>query len=106
MRTLGGLPLVVIAAGMHRELFGALAPSLQRALERLWSRMQTELAGLSSDHVLVLARRSDHVVQRLDGQPQVVLGAVRAVVRAARDKTRLARCARVFAGPAVRCLAG
>jgi hypothetical protein len=43
-------------------------------------------------------------VQRLDGQPRVVLRAVRAVVRAARDQTRLERCARVFAGPAVRCL--
>jgi pimeloyl-ACP methyl ester carboxylesterase len=106
VRTLGGLPLVVIAAGMHRGLFGALAPSLQRALGRLWARMQMELAGLSSDHVLVLARRSDHVVQRLDGQPQVVLRAVRAVVRAARDKTRLERCAHLFAGPAVRCLGG
>lgn len=104
VRTLGDLPLVVIAAGRHRELFGALAPSLQRGLERLWARMQTELAGLSSDHALVLARRSDHVVQRLDGQPQVVLRAVREVVRAARDQTRLERCARVFTGPAVRCL--
>jgi pimeloyl-ACP methyl ester carboxylesterase len=106
VRTLGDLPLVVIAAGMHRELFGALAPSLQRALERLWARMQTGLAGLSSDRVLVLARRSDHVVQRLDGQPQVVLLAVRAVVRAVRNQTRVARCAHVFTGPAVRCLEG
>ena len=106
VRTLGDLPLVVIAAGMHRELFGGLAPSLQRALVRLWARMQTGLARLSSDRVLVLARRSDHSVQRLDGQPQVVVRAVRAVVRAARDKTRVARCAHVFAGPAVRCLAG
>jgi len=54
----------------------------------------------------VLARRSDHFVQRIDGQPQVVTGALRALVRAARGKTRLASCASLFRGPAVRCLSG
>jgi hypothetical protein len=56
--------------------------------------------------VHVLALRSDHFVQRIDGQPQVVTGALRAVVRAAREKTRLPPCARLFRGPAVRCLSG
>jgi hypothetical protein len=98
--------LVVIAAGRHEQLFGPEDTPLRRAEERLWSRMQSELAGLSSDHVLVLARRSDHFVQRVDGQPRVVTGAVRAVLRAARGKTRLEPCARLFRGPAVRCLSG
>jgi pimeloyl-ACP methyl ester carboxylesterase len=106
VRTLRDVPLVVIAARRHDELFGALAPALQRAQARLWNRMQGELASLSSDRTLVLALRSGHFVQRLDGQPQVVVRAVRDVVRAARTKRRLAPCSRVFRGPGVRCLAG
>ena len=106
VRSLGDLPLVVIEAGRHEQLFGPDKTPLWRAEARLWSRMQSELARLSSDHVHVLARRSDHFVQRVDGQPQVVTGALRAVVRAAREKTRLASCASLFRGPAVRCLSG
>jgi pimeloyl-ACP methyl ester carboxylesterase len=106
VRSLGDVPLVVIAAGRHEQLFGFADTPLRRAQARLWSTMQSELAGLSRDHVLVLARRSDHFVQRVDGQPRVVLDAVRAAVRAARDKAPLERCARLFRGPAVRCLSG
>jgi hypothetical protein len=56
--------------------------------------MQDELAALSSDQVHVVALGSDHWVQirrshrgnqRIDGQPDVVIRAVQAVVRAARD---------------------
>jgi hypothetical protein len=72
----------------------------------VWRRMQAELGQLSSDRVLVLARRSDHFVQRVDGQPEVVTRALRAVVRAARARTRLAPCVQLFHGPAVSCLAG
>jgi hypothetical protein len=43
------------------------------------------------------------VIQGPDGQPDVVVRAVRAVVRSARDGRRLAPCARVFSGPSVRC---
>ena len=106
VRSLGDLPLVVIEAGRHEQIFGPDKTPLWHAEARLWSRMQAELARLSSDHVHVLARRSDHFVQRIDGQPQVVAGALRAVVRAAREKTRLPPCASLFRGPAVRCLSG
>jgi pimeloyl-ACP methyl ester carboxylesterase len=106
VRSLGDLPLVVIEAARHEQIFGPDKTPLWRAEARLWSRMQAELARLSSDHVHVLARRSDHFVQRIDGQPQVVAGALRAVVRAAREKTRLPPCATLFRGPAVRCLSG
>jgi pimeloyl-ACP methyl ester carboxylesterase len=106
VRSLGDLPLVVIEAGRHDQLFGPDHTPLWHAEARLWSRMQAELARLSSDHVHVLARRSDHFVQRIDGQPRVVAAALRAVVRAAREKTRLAPCAQIFHGPSVRCLSG
>ena len=83
-----------------------------RALYRLWLTMQDELAALSSDHVHVVALRSDHWIQirhftrgntEIDGQPDVVVRAVRAVVRAARDRARLPPCRRLFAGAGVRC---
>jgi pimeloyl-ACP methyl ester carboxylesterase len=106
VRSLGDLPLVVIEAGRHEQILGPDKTPLWHAEARLWSRMQAELARLSSDHVLVLARRSDHFVQRIDGQPEVVARALRAVVRAAREKTRLAPCAKLFRGRAVRCLSG
>jgi pimeloyl-ACP methyl ester carboxylesterase len=106
VRSLGDLPLVVIEAGRHEQIFGPDKTPLWRAEARLWRRMQAELARLSSDHVHVLARRSDHFVQRIDGQPRVVAGALRAVVSAAREKTRLPPCASLFHGAAVRCLSG
>jgi pimeloyl-ACP methyl ester carboxylesterase len=106
VRSLGDVPLVVIEAGRHDAIFGGLPPALRRAQERLWSRSQAELAGLSSDHALVRAERADHFVQRLDGQPRVVVRAVQAVVRAARTGARLEHCARAFRLPAVRCLSG
>jgi hypothetical protein len=74
--------------------------------------MHGELAALSSDHVHVVAARSDHWVQvrhfyrgseRIDGQPDVVVLAVEGVIRAARDGTHLAPCRRLFGGSAVRC---
>jgi pimeloyl-ACP methyl ester carboxylesterase len=106
VRSLGDLPLVVIEAGRHEQIFGPDKTPLWRAEARLWSRMQAELARLSSDHVHVVARRSDHFVQRIDGQPRVVAAALRAVVGAAREGTRLPPCASLFHGAAVRCLSG
>jgi len=57
--------------------------SLVPGFERLWTTMKDELAALSSDHVHVVALRSDHFVQRLDGQPGVVIRATDAVVNTA-----------------------
>jgi pimeloyl-ACP methyl ester carboxylesterase len=104
VRTLGATPLAVITAGRHEAELGALPRGLARAQERLWNTMQDELAALSSDHLHVVALRSDHFVQRLDGQPDVVVRAVGAVVRAARDHARLPACRRLFSGPALRCV--
>jgi pimeloyl-ACP methyl ester carboxylesterase len=106
VRSLGDLPLIVIEARRHEQIFGPDKTPLWQAEARLWSRMQAELARLSSDHVHVIARRSDHFVQRIDGQPRVVADALRAVVDAARGKTRLPPCAALFHGAAVRCLSG
>jgi hypothetical protein len=110
--SLGDTPLAVITAGTHKSDSAAMPAPLARALYGLWVRMQDELAALSRDHVHVVALNSDHWVQvrrfyrgdqRIDGRPDVVVRAVEAVVRAARDRTRLAPCRRVFSGSDVRC---
>jgi pimeloyl-ACP methyl ester carboxylesterase len=104
VRSLGDTPLAVVTAGTHDGEWGReVSPRLGRALDGLWARMQDELAALSTDHIHVVALRSDHFVQRLDGQPDVVIRAVQAVIRAAREHTRLPPCRRLFSSPDVRC---
>jgi hypothetical protein len=65
--------------------------------------MQDELAALSDDSVHVVALGSGHDVPT--DQPSVVVSAVEAVVRAARARTHLPPCPRIFSGSRVRCRA-
>ena len=68
-----------------RRRRAAVPRRTRRAVGRLWTTMQDELAGLSTDRVHVVAVRSGHFVQGpVDGQPAVVVAGVRAVVDAAR----------------------
>ena len=80
---LGDRPLVVLAAGGSRE--GAADP---------WTEDQRQLAGLSSNSTFVGAAKSGHFIER--DQPDLVVEAIRQVVRAARDDSRLARCEETF----------
>jgi pimeloyl-ACP methyl ester carboxylesterase len=109
---LGDTPLAVITAGTHQADSTDMPAPLARALYGLWLTMQDELAAMSSDHVHVVALSSDHWIQvrrfyrgdqRIDGQPDVVVRAVEAVIRAARHGTRLPPCRRLFSGSDVRC---
>jgi pimeloyl-ACP methyl ester carboxylesterase len=101
VRTIGDTPLVVITHG-HGD--PTLPARMRRPIERLWMRMQDELAAMSRDSVHVVATRSGHFVQGYaDGQPAVVARAVRAVVDAARSRSPLPACQALFAGPAVAC---
>jgi hypothetical protein len=104
VRSLGDTPLAVITAGTHADDWGRVVPPrLARALDRQWATMQDELAALSTDHIHVLALRSDHLVQRNDGQPGVVIRAVDAVARAAREHRPLPPCRRLFRGSGTQC---
>jgi pimeloyl-ACP methyl ester carboxylesterase len=101
--TLGDTPLAVVTAG-REDNFPRTPPQLARALRRLWGRMQDELAGLSHNSVHVVALHSNHdVPASRGGQPSVVVKAVEAVLRAAREGTRLPPCSRIFNGSQVRC---
>ena len=104
IRSLGDKPLVVVTAAREREQFDEFPPSLFRQAERQWRKLQTELASLSPDHAHVVASRSDHFIHRSDQQPEVVVRAIQAVVRAVRDDAPLPPCERLFSGPDVRCL--
>jgi porphyrinogen peroxidase len=106
--SLGDIPLAVLTAGTHHADSTGMPRRLARALYRLWLTMQDELAALSSDHVHVVALRSDHWIQighftrgntEIDGRPDVVVRAVRAVVRAARDRARLPPSGACSPGP-------
>jgi len=101
--TLGGMPLAVITAGRQDNL-PRTPPRLHQALTRLWDGMQDELAALSENSVHVVALASNHdVLSSRSGQPSVIVGAVQAVVGAARSHARLPPCRRLFSGSDVRC---
>jgi pimeloyl-ACP methyl ester carboxylesterase len=103
--TLGDTPVAVVTRGQSGAENEGLPPRVRRAFDGIWTRMQDELAALSSDHLHVVATRSDHFVQSFaGGQPPVVIGAVRAVVTAARTHNHLPACGRLFRGSGVRCL--
>jgi len=102
IRSLGDKPLVVLSAARERELFTGVPSAVYPRWNRVWRAMQHELARLSSDHAHVLALRSDHFIQ--NDQPDLVIRAIRAVVRTVRDDAELPPCERLFPGPDVRCL--
>jgi pimeloyl-ACP methyl ester carboxylesterase len=102
IRSLGDLPLVVITAN---DDFADVPRRLARALKRQWFEMQDELAALSDDHLHVVALRSDHFVMQAERQPDVIIRAIRAAVRAVRGNSRLPACRSVFRGAGVRCRA-
>jgi pimeloyl-ACP methyl ester carboxylesterase len=104
VRSLGDVPLVVVSRGRSADEDKGLPVGLQRGVLRLWSRMQDQLAALSPDHVHVVAVHSGHFIQGyVEGQPAVVVEAVRAVVRSVRAATPLPACQRLFGGAGVRC---
>jgi pimeloyl-ACP methyl ester carboxylesterase len=103
VRTLNDVPLAVITAG-RQDNFPRAPARLARNLRRLWDTMQDELAELSNNSVHVITLRSNHdVPSPQSGQPSVVISAVQAVVRAAREHTRLPPCRHLFSDPDVRC---
>jgi len=77
---LGDLPVLVIA---HGQPF----PRPFAVLENGWSEGQERLAGLSSNSLLVVAEKSNHMIQH--DEPELVVDAIRRVHAAARDGARL-----------------
>jgi pimeloyl-ACP methyl ester carboxylesterase len=103
--SLGDTPLVVITRGRLLDTAPQTLPrSVQAPVAHLWETMQNELAALSSDRIHAIALRSGHLVQRSpDGQPDVVVEAVLAVIHAVRTGAHLPACSSVFHGAGVQC---
>jgi pimeloyl-ACP methyl ester carboxylesterase len=87
---LGDKPLAVITAG--RENSPQLGRGLKNALDNVWLGLQEELARLSSDSIQVIATTSGHEVISPNGQPALVVEAIRQVVHAVRTESRLGPC--------------
>ena len=90
--SLGHLPLIVL---------GSNKPPLDAKL----LQAQDAEAALSTDSVDAIARHSTHYIQRPapTGQPQLVVAAVEAVVRAARNHDSLPPCRQLFPEAAAAC---
>lgn len=85
--SLGDMPLAVLERGIQRTESSITA--------------QRDLARLSDSSVHVVALRSGHHIQA--AQPEVVLAAIRAIVRSARRGAPLPPCEQAFAGLEVMC---
>jgi pimeloyl-ACP methyl ester carboxylesterase len=92
VKTLGHLPLIVL---------GSNKPPPE---SKLLNAQEAE-AALSTDSIDATALHSTHYIQfpAPSGQPQLVVTAVQAVVRASRLHRYLPACRRLFAGNAARC---
>ncbi len=94
--SLGGLPLVVITAGVLEDEWLVTAP-------RLTARSQTRLAGLSSNSIHVLDKGVGHFIPESD--PAIIVAAVDAAVAAARAGGLITPCAEAFPqNPSAACL--
>jgi alpha/beta hydrolase fold len=85
---LGSLPLVVLTAG------DPLTEDFPDWVERVLADFQRNLAGLSSDSVHVLALDSQHFIQW--DQPDLVIEAIKQVVKAAESDEALPPCGSAF----------
>lgn len=103
--TMGDTPLVVITRGQLLDAaLQTLPPTMRTQVAHQWETMQNELAALSSDRIHVIALRSGHFVQRSpDGQPDVVVDAVLAIIHTVRTRAHLPACPIVFHGAGVEC---
>jgi pimeloyl-ACP methyl ester carboxylesterase len=77
IRSLGDLPMVVLASGAFlRE--APTRPEAGPRLHEIWQDLQRELANLSSDSVYRVVESSGHFIQR--DRPEVVVDAIRRVL--------------------------
>jgi pimeloyl-ACP methyl ester carboxylesterase len=79
MAGLGDLPLIVLSHGVS-DTISSLNRTEQSQFEQEWTKMQLELAGLSSNSKQVIAEKSGHYIQ-LD-QPELVVESILQLVQA------------------------
>lgn len=77
------MPLFVLTHGVPSPPSPDESPAIARAKERIWQRLQGELAQLVPNAKHLIVRNSGHIIQ--EEQPEVVIDAIRQVVEAVRD---------------------
>jgi hypothetical protein len=85
--TLGDKPLMVLTAGSVQTEGTSLSPQQAEQLDKLHSESQAALTKRSENTRQIIAEDSGHYIQV--EQPALVIDAVRTVVDAARDGSRL-----------------
>lgn len=80
-KTLGNMPLVVLAHETNPKLTGISDDQMNQAIEieRIWRELQIELSHRSRKGKLIIAEKSGHGIQF--DQPELVIEAVRSVLR-------------------------
>jgi hypothetical protein len=85
---LGDRPLVVLTCAPG-------GPGVSDRVWQAWHDLHSDLTGLSANSLHVVSDSSNHYLN--DGDPDLVISAIRDVVRSARDGARLVSQARVAA---------
>ncbi len=76
--SLGDLPMVVLSHGLPEATSDSSTQQLR--YEQEWTKMQNELAGLSSNSKQIIAEKSGHYIQ-LD-QPEIVIASILELIQA------------------------
>lgn len=84
--SLGNIPLTVIRHGIP-DLFASMPAEQAKRAEKVWQELQTDLAKLSSNSQMLVAKKSGHGIQ-ID-QPGLVVDAIRQMVETVRGVSPL-----------------
>jgi pimeloyl-ACP methyl ester carboxylesterase len=82
VRSLGGIPLVVLTRGKNDPPEPGISPELAVRMQRVWGEIQAELPKLSSNGIQIVAKNSGHFIQ--SDAPKLVVAAVDEVVQGVR----------------------
>lgn len=86
-RTFGDVPLVVLTHGVDGPAPPGASAEVVARIEQAWRETQAELPSLSTNSVQITAKNAGHYIHR--DAPQLVITAVREVVKAAREHGRV-----------------
>ncbi len=76
--SLGDLPLVLISHAPTSMIDPSLAPELSVQIQQVWTKLQNNLASLSSNSTHIIATKAGHYIQ-VD-EPQLVIDAILKVI--------------------------
>lgn len=78
VKSLGNLPLVVISHSPTSTIDVRLTPELSAQIQQVWTKLQNNLASLSSNSTHIIATKAGHYIQ-VD-EPQLVIDAILKVI--------------------------